>query len=138
MGFQAQKRKINQRNLKNKVLKSVLQTAPYVLLTMYTFLYIFSDSQVYANYEIQLAFIDTLLLIISIIGAIYHRDHWTLESYLTLATVVTLNILSEINMREELESYYDIYEKIIINHLILMCFLLIPKKNNDSMGRALV
>lgn len=106
---------------------------------MYVTLFVFSDSKVYDNYRICFAYIDTLLLIFSIFSLAYFRQYWTIESYITLSTVIVLNILNEIDIRYPIEIYHTIYKGVIINHFILMIiFLKIKKNNNDNMGTALV
>lgn len=115
-------------------MKSLSELTPYLMLSMYITLFCFKDFDYYREHENIFAAIDTVLLFLSFSSAIFLIKFWKPETIITLSTVIVLNILTEFHIRWPIESYYDFYENIIINHFLLMMvlFLIKNKSNNDN------
>lgn len=120
-------------------MKRATELATLLLLAMYITLFIFCDTDIYSKLRPPLAAIDTILFIISTIGIIYYKRQWKLESTVTYSTIISLNLLTELDSRIPIDNYFDLYENIIISHFIIMIvFFLSNRKNNDSSNSAVV
>jgi len=114
-------------------MKSVTQFAPFLMLTLYMTLYIFVENDFYYLNHKLFAFIDTILLVISLLGVLFYFKSWRFESIMTLSTVLVLNLITEIDLRYPIEVYYELYESVILNHFILLIIISIFNKDkNDS------
>lgn len=102
-------------------LKSITEIFPITLLGFYMILFFFVDYIWYAKaYETLVEKTDTVLLIISILGAVKYFKEWKAYTKLSFITVVLLNILTEISFDVEINNYYIIYRNTIVIFFICM------------------
>ena len=84
-------------------------------------LFFFVDYMWYDEaYEPFIEKIDTVLLLISILGAVKYFKEWKAHTKLSFITVVLLNILTEISFDVEIDNYYIIYRNTIVVFFICM------------------
>ena len=90
------------------------QYLPIILVWFYIILFFCTNLQVYADYYDVVKFIDTFLLVYSVLFYISDRSYWSYTAKRSLLTVIILNILTELSFRYEMPYYYLIYCIIIV------------------------
>lgn len=91
---------------------------PIVLVWMYIIFFFCTGLQLYADCYKTISFIDTFLLVCSILFYFTDRSYWTYTAKRSLLTVIVLNILTELSFRYDMPYYYLIYEIVIVLYLL--------------------
>jgi len=109
-------------------LTSITEIFPITLLGFYMILFFFVDYTLYdETYKPFIEKIDTLLLLISTIGANEYFEEWKAYAKLSFITVVILNALTEISFKVEIDNYYIIYRNAII--VLFICMIVYEIKD---------
>lgn len=100
------------------------QYIPIILIWMYITLLFCTPLQIYAEiYETWISFIDTFLLTLSVLYYFSDRKYWGFIAKKSLLTVISLNILTELDRRgREIPEYYQYYKIIVSLYLLSLIF----------------
>lgn len=100
------------------------QIFPISLLGMYMILSILTNFDFYNEefYNVVIK-IDTFLLICSTTAAFFYIHKWKTLPTLSFATVIALNVLTEMSFRTNITLYYELYQAIIVLFFLMMAVL---------------
>lgn len=94
-------------------ISSISGLLPKILFAMYAILFLFRESDFYFSNFTTFATIDTILLVLSTIAAIFHLRKWELNSLLAFKSVILANVLTEIALRKHVDLYEEIYVTVL-------------------------
>lgn len=104
---------------KKKEGRSKSQYIPIVLVWFYIILYLFTDLDIYASsYSTYIIFMDTFLLVWSILYYVTDGRRWGFVAKKSLLTVISLNVLTEMSFLFDMPNYYGYYIIIICIYIL--------------------